>query len=140
MKHIFIGIDPDIHKSGVCAWDRTDKTLDMQSLSFFQLFDYLSKYKDSINRVRVEAGWLNEKSNFHTRFNQTKEAGERIAKNVGANHETGKKIIEMCVYLGLEVEPVKPLGKITPDYFEKLTGIKCKNQDIIDAAMLVYEL
>jgi len=91
--------------------------------------------------VRIEAGWLNEKSNFHNRRGQTKTAGERVAKNVGANHEVGRKFGEMCEYLGIDYEFVKPLGTKCIDHrtFVRMTGWKGRtNSEMRDSAMLVY--
>jgi hypothetical protein len=143
MIKIYIGIDPDTVKSGVAVWQSQSGKLIVSALSFFKLFDLLSDFKKcpdgKIEKVIIEAGWLNAKSNFHFKAHQTKAAGERIAKNVGANHETGKKIMEMCEYLGLTYELVVPKkSKTSPEYFEKITGKSVRNQDMIDAAMLVY--
>lgn len=142
MKYdIMIGIDPDVHRSGV-AIKRGDK-LEVQTLTFFALFDalkaiYANEYLVKSIIIRIEAGWLNEKSNFHGRYGQSKSAGERIAKNVGANHETGRKIAEMCDYIGLPYELIRPQSaKWTPAYFKAITGIETKNQEKIDAARLI---
>ena len=141
MKRYIIGIDPDTKKSGFAIWDKFDKEMDVQSLTFFEILELLKDLKEGILFVRIEAGWLNKKSNFHSRYNQSKEAGERIAKNVGANHETGRKLGEMCEYLDIKFEFVKPIGTKAIDhfYFQRLTGFKGRtNQDMRDAGMLVY--
>jgi hypothetical protein len=136
---IYIGIDPDVEKSGIAMWFPDDKKLQLNLYKFFELFDFfrtLNALKVEF-KVIIEAGWLNEKSNYHGAKNR--QYGENIAKKVGRNHETGKKIAEMCEYLGIEYQLYKPtLKKTTPDYFEKLTGIKMKNQEKIDAGMLVF--
>jgi hypothetical protein len=137
-KKIIIGIDPDTDKSGVAALLIGTKQLELETMKFFDLFKYLALHKDNIKEVVVEAGWLNKKSNFHINPRQTKEAGERISKNVGANHETGRKIVEMCDFIKIPFRLYVPRSaKTTPEYFEKLTGIKTRNQEKIDAAMLV---
>ena len=136
---IYIGIDPDTKKSGVAVWDSKYKYLQLFTMSFFELYDYL--YNEKVDRVIIEAGWLNEKSNFHNNAYQTKAAGERISKNVGANHETGRKIAEMCEYLVLNYDLKKPSSsKMTPECFKSMTGIETKNQDKIDAGVLVFGL
>jgi hypothetical protein len=148
MKYdIMIGIDPDTKKSGVAikrfgVLIGGQKYLEVTTLSFFALYDSLRVISDTYgNRavVRIEAGWLNEKSNFFkVNRTQTKAAGERIAKNVGANHETGKKIVEMCEYLKLEYELIRPTSaKWTPAMLERATGISTKNQEKIDAVRLI---
>jgi hypothetical protein len=135
----YIGIDPDVCKSGVAMWTTFDKKLELQTFTFFELFDFFR----SLNAVKcefkviIEAGWLNEKSNYHGAKN--KQYGEKIAKQVGRNHETGLKIVEMCEYLGLTYELYKPThAKTTSQYFERFTGIKTNNQEKIDAGMLVF--
>lgn len=135
-----VGIDPDTKESGVAVWSKKTKTIVTYSaMSFFELYDFLTENKDIIELVRIEAGWLNKKSNFHGNAYQTKRAGERIAKNVGSNHETGRKIVEMCDYLKLNHSEVLPLGKLNKEYFKALTKLDIKNQDIIDAVMLVFD-
>lgn len=146
---VYVGIDPDVDKSGVGIYNRGTKVLSCcKSLKFFDLFISLKELKKTCNElnltlfIRIEAGWLNKKSNFHGSAFQKKSVGERIAKNVGSNHEVGRKIGEMCEFLNLEYEFVPPMGKVTPEYFKSLTGIeaKKKDQDMIDAALLVWGL
>ena len=136
---IYIGIDPDTDKSGVAVWNSKEKTLEVKTMRFFELMDWL---KGSINSnciVIIEAGWLNKKSNFHDRAYQSKAAGESIAKRVGANHEAGRKIVEMCEYLNIGYQLVIPkVRKTTSEQFEYITGMKVKNQEMIDAGMLVF--
>lgn len=114
----------------------------INSLSFFELYDMLTSYTSMISLVRIEAGWLNKKSNFHDRLGQSKQVGEKIASSVGANAETGRKIVEMCEYLKIPFELVKPLGtkNINAEKFKQTTGYsKRTNQDQRDAAMLVWD-
>lgn len=142
---IKIGIDPDCNKSGVATkspyWKGLPNGMEVKLMTFFELFEYLSEHwqgmEDELD-IYIEAGWLNAKSNFHGKAGQTKAVGERIAKNVGANHETGRKIVEMCEYLGLKYTLVRPKSaKMKPEIFEKITGIKTRNQEKIDAAILI---
>ena len=76
-----IGIDPDVDKSGFASWDidRTEFTA-IENYSFFDLLDILTMLKKYIQVVRIEAGWLNKKSNFHPA--QGPRMREKIAKNV----------------------------------------------------------
>ena len=76
---LYIGIDPDLDKSGIAVWESQNEILTLKNLSFWQLFDLLSTNRDRIVVVRIEAGWLNFKSNWHNRYRQTKEAGEAIS-------------------------------------------------------------
>lgn len=167
MKKLFIGIDPDTNKSGVAAWD--GKELKLYNLTFFELYDFLKDiamlnpigvsnsgipimpYDDApVLKVIIEAGWLNEKANWHYLGSYTTKNNAPInnrisyaaksGANVGANWETGKKIAEMCEYLGIEYELKRPQSsKVDAKYFEKLTGYKGRtNAETRDAAMLVF--
>lgn len=149
MVKTIIAVDPDVTKSGVTALDVTSKSLSTYAMSFPDLIDFIYSFpeKESI-RIAVEAGWLNRKSNFHGYYGNR---GERIAKDVGANHETGKKIVEMCEHKGYSVSLVKPLekrwkgsrGKIThPELESVLKGRrialnkKRTNQDERDSILI----
>lgn len=104
-----VAIDPDVTKSGVAVLDVKGKSIELYAMTFPDLIDYLYSIQDRESvRIAVEAGWLNFKSNFHGYYGRR---GEKIAKDVGANHETGRKIVEMCEHIGLSVSLIKPLGK-----------------------------
>ena len=146
-KRIIVGIDPDVDKSGVATYYNGE--LLVESLTFPILLEklyMLATLPDDV-MVVVEAGWINEKSNFH---NKQGNRAERIAKNVGSNHQTGKHICEMARYYGLEVIEQKPFnkgwkgpnGKITHEelnYILQSNGLqelKRTNQDARDAALI----
>lgn len=135
---IIIGIDPDLEKSGVAV--RWADALSLKNLTFVELKDLLELEQPVIKKVVVEAGWLNEKANYHNRPNQTKAAGERIAKNVGENHATGKLIVQLIESMGIPVQQLKPTrSKLNAKDFNRITGwSKQSNQEQRDAAMLVW--
>jgi hypothetical protein len=141
---ILIGIDPDTKKSGVAVYNKQTKKLELTTFTFFELFDYFLFEKNLITthkidlKVIIEAGWLN-KSNWHTE-NKNKNISTMIGNRTGANHEIGRKIVEMCEYLGLKYELAIPKkSKVAHEYFKKLTGVIEKtNQEERDAAMLVW--
>lgn len=139
MKKILIGIDPDVDKSGV-AFLQGDQ-LKLQNLTFFELFDLLSFYKEKEVKptVYVECGFLN-KSNWHKKNAYSAAMNSKIGERTGANFETAKKIVEMCVYLKLPHVQIKPTAKkISNDYFKSITGIQTRtNQEQRDAFMLVF--
>lgn len=110
MAKIVVGIDPDVQKSGVSIFDIENREVSVYAYTFAECIARLNELKAEYGDVEVfvEGGWLNEKSNFHKVFGR---AGERIAKNVGANHQVGKLLIEMCEYNKIKVEAVKPLKK-----------------------------
>lgn len=134
---ILIGIDPDVDKNGV-AYCVNGKLHFLRNLSFFQLFDYLKINKDVVEKVVIEAGWLN-KSNWH-KTNGSNSVNAQIGQRTGANHETGRKIVEMCEYLNLPYELVRPQkSKVDAKYFNRVTGWKGRtNQEQRDAGVLVW--
>lgn len=146
-KRIIVGIDPDVRKSGVATYYNGE--LLAESLPFPQLIEklyLLATLPDDV-LVVVEAGWLNEKSNFR---NTKGRASDKISKNVGRNNQTGIHICEMARHYGLEVIEQKPFnkgwkgpdGKITHEelnYILKYNGlpeIKRVNQDSRDAVLM----
>jgi hypothetical protein len=141
---ICVGIDPDVKKSGFAIWDTINKQLNEYGCKdFFLILCLIENYKSNYPNIKIiiEAGWLNEKSNFHTSKNQTKQAGERIAKNVGANHQIGKLFEEFCIKNDINYKLALPKkSKTSRDMFKAITGLDVKNQDVIDAIMLVWGL
>lgn len=151
MKYdVVVAIDPDKEKSGVAFLKPKTRQLEVSNLSFPQLLDYLQFCKQrgidvgETVIVVVEAGWMVRKSNFHEAQGHR---AEKIAKDVGANHETGRKIIEMCKHYGLEVVQHPPLvkcwkgkdRKITHEELSSFTGLTGHtNQDARDAALLAW--
>jgi hypothetical protein len=141
-KACYIGVDPDLVKSGFAVYYPATGKLTGSLFDFFKLKEILSEFKNTYQDdllVRIEGGWLNSKSNFHGHPKQSKAVGERIAKNVGENHACGKLIVQMCEYLKIPHEIVKPTqSKVNSQFFKKLTGLDVKNQEIIDASMLCF--
>lgn len=150
MKYdLIIAIDPDTEKSGVALLDLKRNEVEASAMPFPELLDMLRDVSQwtSPCKVIVEGGWLVSKSNYHYAKGR---GGERIAKNVGANHETGRKIVEMLAYWGIEHEVIHPLkkcwkgrdGKITKEEMDSLlqgSGFsplaRC-NQDVRDAVLV----
>lgn len=145
-----IAIDPDIEQSGVAYLKVATRQLEVSNLTFPLLLDYLNHAKgvrDTTNEsliVVVEAGWLVKKSNYHKAQGAR---AEKIAKDVGANHESGRKIVEMCKHYGIEVLEHFPLrkcwkgrdGKITHEELASFTGMtKRTSQDARDATLLAW--
>lgn len=145
-----IAIDPDKDKSGVAFLKPATRQLELSNLTFPDLLDYLqfckSKHQETGESliVVVEAGWMVNKSNFHEAQGHR---AEKIAKDVGANHETGRKILEMCKHYGIESVGHHPLvkcwkgkdRKITHEELASFTGIMGRtNQETRDAALLAW--
>ncbi len=142
LNKIFVGIDPDIDKSGFAIWNKTQKSLTLKAYPFWELVNQLySLHKSHDLEVRIEAGWLIKKSNWHGKYKQSKSTGENIAKKVGMNHQVGILIKEFCDFKGIKYSLIKPQGKLNSDSFKKITKYnKQSNQEKRDAAMLVYGL
>lgn len=104
-----IAIDPDVTKSGVAILDVENRIVSAEALTFPDLMDYLHDIedKDSVS-IAVEAGWLN-KPNWH--FAQSLAAAANVGNRIGRNHETGRKIVEMCEHMAFSISLIKPLGK-----------------------------
>lgn len=134
---VLIGIDPDVDKSGVAI--KTEKSIVLLNLSFFDLFDKLKTFDTENTKVVVEGGWLN-KSNWHTKSKENDKFNAEIGRRTGANLETGKKIVEMLVYLKLKHTIVRPSKmKVNSSFFKKITGIARSNQEQRDAYMIIHE-
>ena len=144
-----LAIDPDVDKSGVALLDIAErKYIILGSMAFP---DVCECFKDCLAfldgkrmKVVIEAGCFVKKSNYHQAQGHR---AERISKNVGENHGTGKQLFAMACHCGLDAECVHPLkkmwrgkdGKITHEELASFTGIeKRTNQDARDAALLAW--
>jgi predicted GNAT family acetyltransferase len=136
-NQLFIGIDADTQKSGVAVWEY--KLLELYNLTFFELFEFLKRQPKERTAVIIEAGWLNTKSSWHG-HGYGEGVAARTGAKVGANHETGKKIAEMCDYLDLTYELKKPeSSKVDAKYFKMLTKYEGRtNSETRDAGLLVF--
>lgn len=134
---MFIGIDPDVDKSGFALI--SGKDYELNNLTFFELLEKLKELKSDKLKVYVECGFLN-KSNWHKKANGSAALNAQIGQRTGANHEVAKKIIEMCVYLDIAHVAVKPsTRKLDADAFKSITKIKERtNQEKRDAFMLIF--
>ena len=139
-----IGIDPDTEASGIAIWciDRNEY-IAYTRIRFFELYDYLDHLLQRGIRfeVAIEAGWKNPSIMHNIKGYASRAKAAAIGANVGANHECGRKIVEMCEWFGIEHWLLTPTSsKWTPTMLKHLTGIElCKSQqDIIDAMRLVF--
>ena len=139
-----IAIDPDVDKNGVAILEKETKTLKIYSLSFAEIIDMVLSLKGSPTPVLVivEGGWLNS-SNWHLRNGDSKRVAAAKGRNLGANHETGKKIVEVCEYYSIPVKVVRPLrkiwknGKISHEELSKFAPIPSRtNQEERDACLI----
>lgn len=150
---IYIGIDPDCERSGVAYLERSKRALKLASCTFFELYDYLLRLKEETSSkglkmvVIVEAGYL-----ITTHWHLSRADNLRLAaakgNSAGRNHETARKIVEMCQYLELDYKAVKPVKKcwrgkdrkITHEELKAITNIDRgrTNQEERDAALLAW--
>lgn len=134
---MIIGIDPDLIKSGVAI---LGDSLELKTMTFAETVDLFRSQQELIKKVVIEAGWLNKKSNMHNRIGQRKTVGERIAKNVGENHATGRLLVEMANSFNLNVVEVRPTRtKKNAEEFRRITGYLGRtNPETRDAGMLIF--
>lgn len=148
-----IGIDPDIDKNGVAFLNVASRNLEVTSLRFPDLMNYFDHVKGESDKsgesviVVVESAWMLGKTNWHTRFGDSKNVHSAKGYDVGRNHQTGILIAEMAKAKGLDVLEHAPLPKswkgkdrkITHDELAQFTGITGRtNQEGRDAALLAW--
>jgi hypothetical protein len=137
---IFIGIDPDVTKSGFAF--KNGKVVELYNYTFFELFERLKFYKEREVKptVYIECGFLN-KGNWHKTIGSNS-VNAQIGQRTGANHEVAKKIVEMCQYLDLPYVEVRPTkSKVNDVFFRQITKINQRtNQEQRDAMMLIHGL
>jgi hypothetical protein len=157
---IVVGIDPDVDKSGCAFLEVSTRKLEVSTLTFPHLLDYLQFVKKTKDEgeskeefpseihvaIVVEAGWLN-RSNWHLKNSDSKRIASAKGNSTGRNHEVGRKIVEMAKHYGLEVIEQPPLrkfwkgkdGKITHEELAHFTGIMgSTNQEGRDAALIAW--
>lgn len=137
---IYLGIDPDVKESGF-AVVKNRVLINHGILGFFEIIGLIDNLKHDAKygslTVVIEAGWLNAKSNWHPSANAR--TAQRIAKNVGANHQIGKLFEEYCRLNKVNYYLNRPrTSKVNKKWLANDLGIKIKNQDEADAIMQVY--
>lgn len=149
MDKIFIGIDPDVDKSGFAYW--SGDTLKLRNLKFF---DLLQAIKDAVpTLVLLEAGWLNKDSRHATTkipfLKGSKGSREwriavfncKIGERVGRNHQVGMFIEEFLIYKNIPYELIRPTKHKITEHKVFCGFVKHKfgrsNQEQRDAAMLI---
>ena len=109
MIKTIVAVDPDVAKSGVAVVDVEKSEVQTYSMTFPDLIDYLYSFTENQSvSIAVEAGWL-LKANWHSA--PSKAVAASIGNRTGRNHETGRKIVEMCEHRNLSVSLIKPLDK-----------------------------
>ncbi len=157
-EDVIIAIDPDVDKNGVAFLEVESRKLEVTSLTFPQLLDYLQSAKamseqtGQTYKVLIEAGWLN-KSHWHVNPKDSRRLASAKGNSAGRNHEVGRKIAEMCKHWEIPYELIKPLalkvggaylwkgkdGKITHEELAYFTGLMGRtNQEVRDATLIAW--
>lgn len=150
---IIIGIDPDVNQSGVGRLDVAELKATATHLPFPLLVDYVKDVRDLARRqgktlvVFVESSW-HETHNWHLSWKDSKAVASNKGYAVGSMHETGKKIVEMLDYHGVDVREQRPLVKCWQGKDRKITheemtaicrwGKKRSNQEERDAMLIAW--
>ena len=145
-----IGIDPDVEKSGVALVDKSQAVPArwVRVFSFPDLVEWLRSVPDDGETVVVvEDSWTHG-GQWHLPPRISSHAAAKIGENVGRCHQVGRHIVEMCNFLGVPCEQVRPLvkmwagkdRKITHAEIVEITGISEKrtNQEERDALLLAW--
>ena len=148
-----IGIDPDSDKSGVAFLQPATRKLEVSTLSFWQLHDYLVWVKEQEKKSGESVLVVVEHSNYtahnwHIKGYNNKAVASRMGYDVGRCHRTGELIEELCKHLGLNFRAQPPFvkcwkgtdRKITHEEIVKITGLIAKrtNQEQRDASLLAW--
>lgn len=142
-----ISIDPDIDKSGVCCLNASTRKVEVCTMDFPHLLEYLADFQNKADVVVVvEAGWKNAITNYHGGYGGV---AQKIALNVGRNQQVGHDIVDMCRYWDIPVVEKTPLRKMWKGKDRKITqeeiesfipGLpKRLNQEARDAALLAWD-
>lgn len=108
---LYIGIDPDVDKSGFAVWHKPmQKFCSIETLTLPEMLDKLHSLRDNIALVVVEAGFLN-KGNRHTFKGQSVAAAAKTGENVGRNHQRGMDIVEILEWMRIPYRLQKPSTK-----------------------------
>ena len=154
---LVVGIDPDLSRTGIAIYDTASKKLiDCRSIKFMEVVKVVLSLPLETTLVRVEAGWLVRKSNWHSRKTmkvlekkgitgeRASNIAQRQAKNVGENHAIGKIIAETLTDAGFNVELIPPAGYSqffdNNLFFKRQTGYPGRtNKDARAAAAMCWK-
>lgn len=155
---IIYAIDPDADKSGIAKLTVSTRRLDAVTMTFPELIDYfrtIMREAEVTNQpylIVIEAGWL-IKTHWHLGKGDSQQYAAAKGNAVGRNHETGRKLAEMCAHWNMPYKLIKPLplkigranlwsgkdGKITAAELAEITGFSHRsNQESRDAALIAW--
>ena len=140
--NLYVGIDPDMVKSGLAVWDGTQLT-ELLAFDFWTTVQWLLDNRADIKMIKIEGGWLN-KTNWHTTPKQGVQGLAEIGRRVGMNHQTGLLLTEFLERFNFPFQVVKPLknnwwADDKMKQFNRVTGwTGLSNPEKRDAAFLVF--
>jgi hypothetical protein len=133
-----IGIDPDLHRSGVAVYDIEAKRLIVcEVMTLWKLFDFLRSFaKVNASFIRLEHSPLQKCSSWH-------KGGKGAALNVGKSQGICIVLKEFLEFEKFEFELLPPSGYSVifhkVETFKASTGwIKQTNEDSRAAAAMVF--
>ena len=136
MKYNYIiGIDPDLHKSGLAIYDTNKKSLvTCEAAEMWYLFECLYIYNDLSVLIRLE---------YPSNTNTWHRGGKGAALNVGKNQAVAIIIKEFLDSIGANYELIAPAGysKLfdNEETFKRTTGwILRTNKDARAAAAMCW--
>lgn len=129
MIKYFVGIDPDVDKSGVAIVETTGDVLLSKQMSFAciieLLINFTSEHKGEV-KVIVEAGWKN-KSNWHWNNKDSKAVVAAKGVSQGRNEQVSKLFGDFMQALNIDFEFRRPLKKMWHGKDRKITQKELEN-------------
>jgi hypothetical protein len=135
MNKLIIGIDPDLHKSGI-AIKTNGKLVICTSMFLWEIFYFCEKEIMGEHLIVIEDGNLGRSANWHG-------GGKATAANVGKNQAIATILREFCQTKGLTFKCVPPAGysKLfdNEDLFKRTTGWNQRtNKDARSACAIIW--
>lgn len=139
-----IGIDPDIEKSGFALLDIESRSVEVQTLPFFDLLGALMRNYNPDTLVVIEAMWKTK--NWHYTARDSKAVVAKKGLSVGRNQQVGILLAEFCEVTHVNYKLQPPLRKIWRGKDRKITQAEIvqfmpigrTNQEGRDAALLAW--
>lgn len=149
------GVDPDKQKSGWAIWSRSqNKIIEVLNLPFYKFIDKVNGHSPGSVLFILDAGWLNEKSNYHavklppnlqrasqqTKVNYIAGVREKVANDVGVNAGIGLCMLNFLEAHQHEVKCIKPtVSKWDKEMVARQTGYTgTSNPETRDAIRLAW--
>lgn len=151
----YVGIDPDVDKSGLVVIDRQDRCiLHADALDFPSAIGYLrclmQEHEQDPHVLLVVIEDSDVSVNWHYSRQDSKGTCAAKGRSVGMCHATARHLRECCENMGLPVRMQPPLRKLWKGKDGKIThdeaaifmpGLpKRTNQEVRDAALLAWEV